>query len=256
VGGTAAGDHEPNASRAAVELRRYVDEIDRPTQPGDSALKRVVKRLLPYGIRHVLRLAVTDAGRPIAARRARYLVRQSQPVLVQLGSGRAPKPGWINVDMLGKGADVALNIRRPLPFGDGTVDAVFHEHLLEHLSLADGRALTRELYRVLRPGGIVRIVVPDAGLYARSYVEARTELERLRPGRPTAMLALQEVFLRHGHRTAYDFETLELVLVASGFEDVRHCGFGESALPEAPDGDHRRAESVYVEATKPDDVTG
>lgn len=64
------------------------------------------------------------------------------------------------------------------------------------------------------------------------------------------MLALQEVFLRHGHRAAYDFETLELLLVASGFEAVRLCRFGVG-LPRGPDSSHRRAESIYVEATKP-----
>ena len=256
------GDERLSESEwASVRLRSYLDELTHapvdedpplsPRVPIALAAKRILKHVVPESLRPTVTFAATDAIRPFASRRAHRLARTPRPVLVQLGSGYSPKLGWINVDVVGKGADVAWNLRRRLPFDDGTVDAVFHEHLLEHLTLADGFALTTEIFRMLRLGGVIRAGVPDAERYIRSYAANGEELDRLRPGRPTKLLAVQEVFLRHGHRAAYDFETLRLVLSAVGFVDVRLCEFGETDLPQAPDSEHRREESIYVEATKP-----
>jgi predicted SAM-dependent methyltransferase len=240
----------PDSRQAAADLHRYLDDVEWSPPLADRPIKRLVKRLLPASVRPVIVLAATDAVRPFAVRRARRLVTERQPALVQLGSGRRPKAGWINVDVVGNDADVPLNLSRSLPFEDATIDAIFHEHLLEHLTVEAGFSLVEESYRVLRPGGIIRMAVPDAEAYVRGYATRDGTLERLRPNRPTAMLAAQEVFLGHGHRTAYDFETLALLLAAAAFADVRRCEFQESELPDPPDGEHRRAESIYVEATK------
>ncbi|HXZ57300.1 MAG TPA: hypothetical protein VEG40_06940, partial [Gaiellaceae bacterium] len=70
-------------------------------------------------------------------------------------------------------------------------------------------------------------------------------------GRPTALLAVAEVALGHGHRSVWDAETLERVLTESGFEEVQRRAFGESALDPAPDNPEREGESVYAEARKP-----
>jgi predicted SAM-dependent methyltransferase len=263
---TGSGDDALSDTESATALRRYLDDRDRPHPAEASAAVRVpiapvvakkaLKHVVPESLRPTVTLAATDAIRPLAARRARRLARSPGTVLVQLGSGYSPKLGWINVDVVGKGADVAWNLHRRLPFEDSTVDVVFHEHVLEHFTLADGFALTRDVFRVLRPKGIVRIAVPDAERYVRSYATNGDELDRLRPGRPTKMLALQEVFLRHGHRAAYDFETLRLLLVAAGFTDVRLCDFAETSILPAPDSEHRRNESIYAEATKPAGAVG
>jgi predicted SAM-dependent methyltransferase len=219
----------------------------------DRPLRRAVKRLFPARARTTLAVAITDAVRVLPARRARRLAQTWQPVLVQLGSGRTPKPGWINIDLAGKGADVSWNLLRPLPFDDGTIDAVFHEHVLEHFALGDAYSLTRDVFRVLRPAGVLRVAVPDAGRYARSYAATGEDLDRLRPNRPTRMLALQEVFLRFGHRSAYDSDTLRLLLSAAGFTNIQERSFGDTDIPGAPDSEHRRLESLYVEAKKPDE---
>ena len=114
-----------------------------------------------------------------------------------------------------------------------------HEHLLEHLSLEEGYRLACESYRVLRPTGVLRIGVPDCGAPHIAWPDA-----------PTRLLALQEFFAEAGHRTMYDTETLSLVLKAAGFPTVEQRPFGDSRLEPAPDGEHRRIGSLYVEAVK------
>ena len=265
AGGT--GDEVHSEEWASATLQRYLHDLERAPVDKDLppaphlpivliALKRVFKYVVPQSMRLAVTLAATDAIRPVASRRARRLAKRPGPVLVQLGSGHSAKWGWINVDLVGQGADVAWNLRRRLPFEDNTVTAIFHEHLLEHLDVVDGFALTKEVFRVLRPGGIVRVVVPDAERYVRSYAANGDELELLRPDRPTKLLALQELFFRHGHRAAYDSETLRFLLLAAGFASARLCDFGESDLQPAPDSQHRQQESIYVEATKPTVRTG
>ncbi len=54
-----------------------------------------------------------------------------------------------------------LDLTRPLPYPDGAFEAAFGSHVLEHLTPGEAEAALRELHRVLRPGGIVRIAVPD-----------------------------------------------------------------------------------------------
>lgn len=238
--------------QAAEALDRYLEEIRRTPALDDPRVKRVAKRLLPSAVRPTVALLVTDAVRPFSRRTARRLAVRRGPLLVHLGSGRTPKAGWVNVDTLGKAADLSWNLRRPLPFGADSVDGVFHEHVLEHFTLPQAYELMKEAFRVLRPGGVLRAAVPDAGRYVRGYRAGDEDLENLRPGRPTQMLAVQEVFNQHGHRSAYDLETLCLLLTAAGFAGARGREFGDTDLPESPDSEHRRSESLYVEARKPE----
>ena len=58
---------------------------------------------------------------------------QVRPLRLNLGSGFRPRRGWVNVD-LSDGADLSLDLRERLPFGDGTVDAIYTEHFFEHLN--------------------------------------------------------------------------------------------------------------------------
>jgi transposase InsO family protein len=92
-----------------------------------------------------------------------------------LGSGGERKAGWVNVDLLGDPVDVAWNLASPLPFAPESVDAVFHEHLLEHLPLQVGAALMQECYRVLKPGGILRVGVPRSVLCQGASVSEKYE---------------------------------------------------------------------------------
>jgi hypothetical protein len=110
--------------------------------------------------------------------------------------------------------------------------------------------MLEECRRVLAPGGIVRVGVPDFGRYLESYAADGGLVERLRPGRPTRLLAVAEVALGHGHRSVWDGETLELALREARFSDVRRRAYGDSALDPAPDNPLREPETVYAEGVR------
>ena len=91
--------------------------------------------------------------------------------LLNLGCGRRRHPDWTNTDLVPEGPDVvAVDLRRPLPFPPTTFVAAYASHVFEHLTPTEGLALAREIARVLTPGGIVRIAVPDLEGIVRAYL--------------------------------------------------------------------------------------
>ena len=210
----------------------------------------LLRPFLSPGVRLGAKQVATACAAPLERRKARAF-RTGPPLRLHLGSGGNNLDGWVNVDLVGARADVAWDLRHPLPFADASADAVFLEHVLEHMTVAEGMAVLRHAQRVLAPGGVLRVGVPDAGLYARSYAGGDGAIDELRPDRPTRMLALGEVFQEHGHVSAWDGETLALVVRAVGFEGAEVMPGGTSRIEPAPDSPARIAESVYVEAVAP-----
>lgn len=95
--------------------------------------------------------------------------------LLNFGCGTAVHPDWVNLDSSTDLPGVIRHdLRRGLPFPDESFDAVYGSHVLEHLEPDAAMQLLRECHRVLRPGGIVRIVVPDLEAIARRYLETMT----------------------------------------------------------------------------------
>jgi predicted SAM-dependent methyltransferase len=104
--------------------------------------------------------------------------------LLNVGCGDCRHPAWINLDLVQAGPDVLKHdIREKLPFPESSFDAVYHSHVLEHLDPEEGEDLIRECHRVLRPGGVLRVVVPDLEAIARHYLDA---VDRLRAGQSAA----------------------------------------------------------------------
>lgn len=96
----------------------------------------------------------------------------AKPLLVNIGCGRVWHRDWVNLDHRPTAPEVqAYDIRKPLPFRDGTVDAVYASHVLEHLDRDQGRRLLRDCWRILKPGGVARIVVPDLEDLCRFYLD-------------------------------------------------------------------------------------
>jgi predicted SAM-dependent methyltransferase len=103
--------------------------------------------------------------------------------LLNLGCGQHRHPDWTNVDLVPAGGDVIpCDLRRPLPFAADSFTAAYAAHVVEHLAPVEARRLLTEMLRVLSPGGIVRIVVPDLEGIARAYLAS---LERANSS-PTA----------------------------------------------------------------------
>lgn len=92
--------------------------------------------------------------------------------LLNVGCGTHFHPAWCNVDLVSSNAQIIEHdIRRGLPFHDGSFGAVYHSHVLEHLTPEQGESLIRECHRVLTPGGVLRIVVPDLEQISRIYLK-------------------------------------------------------------------------------------
>lgn len=95
------------------------------------------------------------------------------PILLNLGCGSRVHPAWQNFDLTATAPGVrVLDIRGPLPFPDASADAVYHSHVLEHLDPHTGARFVAECRRVLRPGGVLRIAVPDLEMICREYLRA------------------------------------------------------------------------------------
>ncbi len=103
---------------------------------------------------------------------------------LNLGCGTNFHLAWVNLDINPSCSAVLLwDLRRGVPFPDDSFDVVYHSHLLEHLHVQDAPRFMSECYRVLKPGGIIRVAVPDLEAITRNYLGA---LERIRHGIPNA----------------------------------------------------------------------
>ena len=164
---------------------------------------------------------------------------------LHIGAGSAQLPGWINLDVAG--ADVDVDLRRPLPFADGSVSHIFGSHMLEHLRHADeAQRFLLECRRVLAPGGKIRIVVPDIAPYLEAHhdgdeefweahaqtwtwwdYDGTTSLDRILHYAGVSTPAT-DLF---GHRYGYDAESLESLLSATGLGPVTRSTFQGSTDP-------------------------
>lgn len=211
---------------------------------------------------------------------------------VNVGCGSAPTPGWLNFDnsptvLLARAPFVSSALERAgllgslqrsflvvameqriawanaaqrIPLPDGSARVIYSSHMIEHLDRASARGLLTEARRVLRPGGVVRIVAPDLKRLARAYVDggdadhfvAATLLahgERTSLGGRLKTLALG----RREHAWMYDEVSLVTLVRDAGFDEVRALDPGVTTIPDpGPLNLHERSgESIYVEGRRP-----
>jgi predicted SAM-dependent methyltransferase len=89
---------------------------------------------------------------------------------LNLGCGSHFNLQWVNVDFLKTGDDViAHNLLEGVPFDDNSFEVVYHSHVLEHFQKNDAPKFIAECYRVLKPGGKIRIAVPDLEQIVNNY---------------------------------------------------------------------------------------
>ncbi|MGH9935000.1 MAG: class I SAM-dependent methyltransferase, partial [Blastocatellia bacterium] len=82
---------------------------------------------------------------------------------LNVGCGHQRREGWIGIDIVAtEAADIVRDITRGLPFDDASVDEIYCDNVLEHIGpSADFIFVLNEFYRVLKPGGVATIIVPD-----------------------------------------------------------------------------------------------
>jgi SAM-dependent methyltransferase len=103
--------------------------------------------------------------------------------LLNLGCGARVHPDWENVDFQAAVPRVrAYDLRKGIPFPDAAFDVVYHSHLIEHFSKQLAPVFLRECHRVLKPGGLLRIAVPDLEAIVRGYLDALEKASQSLPG--------------------------------------------------------------------------
>lgn len=152
---------------------------------------------------------------------------------IQFCSGSNILPDFINTDLNASEPEHRIDITQPLPFQSNSANFVCCEHGFEHITAPDGLRFLDELFRILKPGGKIRLCVP---------VLERLDYE-----------ASRDIILNHGHLAAYqNFASLKRFLKVAGFRQVQSTGRSEL------DGHHRMIgvekddlETCRLEAVKP-----
>ncbi|HBF33210.1 TPA: methyltransferase type 11 [Candidatus Sumerlaeota bacterium] len=92
--------------------------------------------------------------------------------MINLGCGSRFHSDWINIDCVAQDPSVLVHdLSKGIPFGDNTCDVVYQSHVLEHLPRNAAKGMLQECRRVLRPGGILRVAVPDLEQVCRMYLQ-------------------------------------------------------------------------------------
>jgi SAM-dependent methyltransferase len=91
------------------------------------------------------------------------------PVRLNLGAGDRTFDGFLNVDLVGE-PDIVADVRS-IPLPDGSVEEAIAIHVLEHLYRWEAPAALREWARLIRPGGLLVLELPDLVKCCRNVVE-------------------------------------------------------------------------------------
>ncbi len=182
------------------------------------------------------------------------------------------------------------DLSRGIPFPDASVDIVYHSHVLEHLDRDTAHGFILECARVLRPGGLIRVVVPDFERYCRSYLDhvalCEKEGERVIDEHDSLFEPMLLMSVRreaHGtsqqrplrrfienlllgdarkrgdtHQWMYDRFNLAALLQSNGFTNSCERSYDHSAfvdwsslgLDMDESGKEYKPESLYMEATR------
>jgi len=199
---------------------------------------------------------------------------------VNIGCGLAVASGWINIDgslnalvatlppfvhryfyrltgarqyysrdeyllLLREHRFVHHDLRYGLPLADEIVDYLYSSHFIEHLFRKDAEYLLRESYRVLKPGGIIRISVPDLEYAITLYKDG--EKEKMLSN---YFFVEDDNSYYARHKYMYDFDMLAEILDNINFINIQRCTFRKGLTPDIETLDNRAGDSLFLEATK------
>ena len=218
-----------------------------------------------------------------------------QSVKINHGCGSVRPSGWVNTDsslnanlqkipVVGKTISrllhkvqyddsnvVYMNLNKRWKYDDNSVDVVYASHLLEHLTLKSADLFLKESYRCLKPGGGIRIVVPDLYKICKRYIHEYEAEEKADPtefilwainmhregqyGSPGGFkkMIFEWQGYPHQHKYMYDEKSLAKKFREAGFNNILSLEYGVSKyIPEIKDveGTTESYLSVYLEANK------
>jgi predicted SAM-dependent methyltransferase len=195
-------------------------------------------------------LALSDLGKLSSA--YRRLITDSKTIRdylaahsvrkLQLGAGVHAPAGWLNTDIAPSRDQIYLDAIQQYPFPDGSFQYIFSEHMIQALPWEGGVAMLKECYRVLAPGGKLRVVTPNLAKLVRLLTknpDAETQefiAAKLRvTGWPETAVTAAYIFNRQGHdwghQFLYDPATLRKSLELAGFKQITEYHVDEKTDP-------------------------
>jgi len=188
------------------------------------------------------------------------------PVKVHLGPGQTKYiAGWINLDanLITARLDVWADIRNGLPFRNNSVHAFYSYHVIEHLPDSFLFPHFREMFRCLKPGGLIRIGCPSGDAAIRKFIEGDAAWFGDWPDKRKSMGGRLANFLlcRGEHQSILTYSYLEEIAAAAGFTDLTRCSprfetsqaglIDERVLQTEEDDARDPPMSLVIEAVKP-----
>lgn len=174
---------------------------------------------------------------------------------LQWGCGSSAAPGWINSDRrAGHDIDISCDITEGLPLNDESIDYIVSVHALQEVSYPDLIPVLRELRRVLKANGVLRLVLPDLDKGIQAYRRADRDYFPI-PDEEIKSIGGKLIvhILWYGHsRTLFTYDFIEEILLRAGFSGVKQCDYKKTAsnYGEIVELDNREEESLFVEALK------
>jgi predicted SAM-dependent methyltransferase len=174
---------------------------------------------------------------------------------VHLGSSAHIIDGWINYDIDTSNGATKADLRKGIPLADNSVQMIFSEHVIEHFSKDDGYKLIEECYRVLKPGGTMRIGWPGFNKLISSYLlRSRKHRRHVTPHLQLRYGHWDEIFADRlfswEHRYAYTPRHMKDVLQEVGFNKPKQYKYMKSGYGYKWD-THNDPVTVYLEVQKP-----
>ena len=178
----------------------------------------------------IVRYPATVAFRKRAVNR--YLASHPMRKL-QIGAGPTLLPGFLSTDIEpASNSVVYLDATKPFPFDDKTFDYVFSEHMIEHIPWHKGMFMLKECFRILKPGGAIRIATPDLDVVLHlgdrngnplneKYIKCFTDRFLKGVGVYNAVLVVNEYFHAWGHQILYNGDLLATAMRDAGFTEDR-----------------------------------
>jgi len=238
-----------------------------------SILARVAITIAAVGFFCLLRPDVASSAtrRLLSSQVISDYVKDNSVRKLQIGAGEFNKPGWLNTDIEPRDGQAYLDATKPFPLPDKSFQIVFSEQVIEHVSLEDGKAMVKESFRILAPGGKVRIATPNLLRYAEllreektpeqlQFIQAKVAWHKWDKTPDPASLILNFQMHEFGHQFLYTPAMLRSVLEDAGFKDIRQYESGQSDDPalklievrsESNVAEIDRFETMVFEAVRP-----
>jgi predicted SAM-dependent methyltransferase len=171
------------------------------------------------------------------------------------GCGTDPPEGWINCDIKeGPRIGISCDIRDGLPMEDSNLDYIVSIHALPELPYLDIEPALTELQRVLKPGGVLRLSLPDLDKALRAYLNGDAGYFLIPDDDIRSLggkMIVQMTWYGYS-RSMYTFDFIEELLYRAGFRQIVRCEYEQtsSRYTEITTLDNRERESLFVEAFK------